>query len=88
MLSEFEILYKIVRLENKAVHTIFGERVGEVVPQKGKKNMQNNNNKLADRKLKFFVTYTKLTGDMGDETDGAKTNGITYFCVYPSNRMD
>lgn len=50
--------------------------------------MQNNNNKLADRKLKFFVTYTKLTGDMADETDGAKTNGITYFCVYPSNRMD
>lgn len=50
--------------------------------------MQNNNNKLADRKLKFFVTYTKLTGDMADETDEAKTNGITYFCVYPSNRMD
>lgn len=40
MLSEFEILYKIVRLENKAVHTFFGERVGEVVPQKGKKQEQ------------------------------------------------
>lgn len=66
MLSEFEILYKIVRLECSQ-YTHFSARVGEVVPQE-KKMKQNNNNKLADRKLKFFVTYTKLTGDMARPT--------------------
>lgn len=54
MLSEFEILYKIVRLENKAVHTFFGERVGEVVPQKGKKIYAEQQQQVGRQETKVF----------------------------------
>lgn len=67
MLSEFEILYKIVRAAAEAaVHTFFGESKRSRAAGKKTKNKNKN---LADRKLKFFVTYTKLTGDMARERD-------------------
>lgn len=83
---------KLCELKVEAVHTFFGESKRSRAAGK-KQKTKNKNKNLADRKLKFFVTYTKLTGDMAREqrpereTDMAdETNGITYFCVYPSNR--
>lgn len=55
-----------VEAAEAAVHTFFGESKRSRAAGK-KQKTKNKNKNLADRKLKFFVTYTKLTGDMARE---------------------